>query len=306
MTERLYSVYVHITPKEKRYIGITSLPVNDRWQNGLGYRKNTYFFRAIQKYGWQNIQHKVLLDDLNEDEATAVEKWLISQYRTNESQYGFNLTSGGERGKEYNDDIKQKMSENRKGIYNGDKHYCYGKHPSEWAGKDGFQKTVEMASERWSGPNNPQKLNPRYGENHPLFGRKIAQDVVRTMCNSRKNRKLTDDDAMNILREYYENSITQNAIATKYGISRQTVGDIVLRRLYAHLNFECDHQARWQKAKSDRVNKISRPIGKLDENGQVVIKSESIKKMAEEVGWSVTGIGKHLKNRVKNPVFIYL
>ena len=307
MTERLYSVYVHITPKDKRYIGITSLPVNDRWQNGLGYRKNTYFFRAIRKYGWQNIQHKVLLDDLNEDEATAVEKWLINQYRTNESQYGFNLTSGGERGKEYNDDIKRKMSENRKGIYNGDKHYCYGKHPSEWAGKDGFQKTVEMARERWSGPNNPQKINPRFGKDNHNFGKVYTKEEVWKKRESKKHLfKLNEEIITEIFKMYFEEYCTYEVIAKKYNLSFSTVGEIIRREIYCHVDCPYNYEDRHKKAKQDRITKISRPVAKIDIKGNIVIKANSVKELSEIVDWSVAGITNHLKNRVKNPVFIYL
>ena len=55
MNENNYTVYMHISPSNKRYIGITSKSVNKRWNNGLGYIKNDHFWRAIQKYGWNNF-----------------------------------------------------------------------------------------------------------------------------------------------------------------------------------------------------------------------------------------------------------
>ena len=53
-----WTVYVHISPSNKYYVGITKLKPHERWgKNGYGYR-NQIFYRVIQKYGWENIQQK--------------------------------------------------------------------------------------------------------------------------------------------------------------------------------------------------------------------------------------------------------
>lgn len=49
MEERIWKVYMHTSPSNKRYIGITKRKVNKRWQNGNGYKHNTYFTNAIKK-----------------------------------------------------------------------------------------------------------------------------------------------------------------------------------------------------------------------------------------------------------------
>ena len=65
MMEHKYTVYMHITPSNKRYIGITCQDVQQRWRNGKGYKKNQAFFNAIKKYGWDNIRHDVVERDLD-------------------------------------------------------------------------------------------------------------------------------------------------------------------------------------------------------------------------------------------------
>ena len=66
-----YTLYVHITPNNKYYIGITSQNPYTRWgHNGMGYfdrrrKVQLPFWRAIQKYGWENIQHVILLNNLS-------------------------------------------------------------------------------------------------------------------------------------------------------------------------------------------------------------------------------------------------
>ena len=55
-----YTVYKHISPNGKQYVGITKQDVVKRWANGEGYKNCTYFYNAIQKYGWENFQHIIL------------------------------------------------------------------------------------------------------------------------------------------------------------------------------------------------------------------------------------------------------
>ena len=45
----MWTVYEHITPSGKRYIGITSQKPEKRWSNGRGYDKGSAFRRAIDK-----------------------------------------------------------------------------------------------------------------------------------------------------------------------------------------------------------------------------------------------------------------
>lgn len=111
-------VYCH-TNKEngKRYIGITSNIPSVRWANGNGYKHNAYFTSAIKKYGWKNFEHEIILADIDEETAKALEKMLIGLYRTNDREYGYNLSDGGEpmSGKKHSEETKRKMSESAKG-----------------------------------------------------------------------------------------------------------------------------------------------------------------------------------------------
>lgn len=128
-----WTVYEHITPSGKRYIGITIRKnPNKRWRNGTGYRKDTPFGKAIEKYKWENIQHNIVSTDLTEKEAKWLENYLICYYRTFvgfKDCKGYNCTLGGDGtvGWKQSDDAKRKQSEAHK----GDKNPQYGKHPTE-------------------------------------------------------------------------------------------------------------------------------------------------------------------------------
>lgn len=92
-----YVLYIHITPNKKVYIGISSKSnINERWRSGRGYQNNTYFYRAILKYGWKNIEHKILFDGLTEEEAKQKEIETIAKYKSNNKKFGYNLSIGGE------------------------------------------------------------------------------------------------------------------------------------------------------------------------------------------------------------------
>lgn len=93
---KLYAVYIHITPSNKVYVGLTSQNVKNRWNNGYGYLTNKHFFRSIKKYGWANIQHIIYATGLDEEKAKETEKQLIKKYNSTNIKCGYNITQGGD------------------------------------------------------------------------------------------------------------------------------------------------------------------------------------------------------------------
>lgn len=89
-----YYVYKHTLPNGKVYIGITRQEPEKRWKRGLGY-EGCVFFSAVQKYGWDNINHEILYDGLTEEQACDKEIELIAQYKSNDRRYGYNVSAGG-------------------------------------------------------------------------------------------------------------------------------------------------------------------------------------------------------------------
>lgn len=128
--EKNYKVYMHIFPNGKAYIGITRQDPKARWGGGNGYARNEYMYRAIKKYGWENIEHIVLFDGLSKNDACEIEKELIKKHKTNNKNFGYNIESGGQcsslaestkqklreahTGKRASEETKDKMSASRK------------------------------------------------------------------------------------------------------------------------------------------------------------------------------------------------
>ncbi len=93
--ENCYTVYMHICPNNKKYIGITKLKTEERWKKGKSYKNCILFNRAIEKYKWENIKHKILYTNLTKEEAEQKEIELIAKYKSNNSKYGYNIENGG-------------------------------------------------------------------------------------------------------------------------------------------------------------------------------------------------------------------
>lgn len=117
-----YTVYMHICPNGKYYIGITSMDTPKRWNKGYGYKpyKNSkgcpYFYKAILKYGWENIKHYILYIELQKEDAEQIEIELITSIcHSNNPNFGYNISNGGNSAGRHSELTKQKMSENKKG-----------------------------------------------------------------------------------------------------------------------------------------------------------------------------------------------
>ena len=107
----LWSVYKHISPSGKIYVGISS-NIKNRWA-GKGYYyhlSDTYFSRALKKYGWENFTHEIITKSLTKKQACALEKELISLYK--EKGISYNITDGGEgySGKHSKQHIKNRVN----------------------------------------------------------------------------------------------------------------------------------------------------------------------------------------------------
>ena len=153
--ENNYTVYKHTFPNGKIYVGITCQKPQNRWgKDGSGYKNQTLIYRAIQKYGWDNIKHTILCEKLSEEAACKKEQEFISIFNSANPKYGYNNTYGGEHckhtlisrsklskaklGKPSNrknctlsEESKLKISKSKKGKLVGADNPMYGKHHTE-------------------------------------------------------------------------------------------------------------------------------------------------------------------------------
>lgn len=120
VTNNHYTVYMHIFPNGKRYIGLTGQNVKQRWRkDGNGYKPQKLVYSAIKKYGWNNIEHIIIVENLTVFEASNLEKTIIGKFNTTDPNLGYNQSIGGENspiGVKRSEETKRKLSISHKGI----------------------------------------------------------------------------------------------------------------------------------------------------------------------------------------------
>ena len=107
----MFTVYMHVNKaNQKKYIGITSQKPEDRWGSNGRHYSNQYFAKAIKKYGWDGFDHFILCEGLEEDEAKEMEIALIAEHSSNDSDFGYNCTIGGDGATKYYTDEERKLA----------------------------------------------------------------------------------------------------------------------------------------------------------------------------------------------------
>jgi group I intron endonuclease len=162
-----YIVYKHTCPNGKVYIGITRNNPLARWNGGHGYRNNKHFYNAICKYGWENIQHEILFDDLTKEEAEQKEIELIALHRSNNAKYGYNHENGGNSTGKMSEETKHKISESLKGIERG-----------------AMSEETRLKVSR-------SRKGKCVGEQHPMFQKKMSEETKKKLSEKLKGRKIS-------------------------------------------------------------------------------------------------------------------
>lgn len=80
-------------------------------------------------------------------------------------------------------------------------------------------------------------------------------------------RKLTDNQVIDLIKDYVHNTPTHQELADKYDVSRGTVQDILLRRVYRNVVISCDLELEL-KSTLDR-NRKRKAIGNRNKNAKL-------------------------------------
>ena len=117
-------IYAHINKQNNKvYIGQTIQNPNTRFGNdgnNYNYNRNNLFYNAIQKYGWNNFEHKIIytIESESKDDLllalNSLEEQEILKYNSCNREYGYNIECGGKNASK-SDATKQKISNSLKG-----------------------------------------------------------------------------------------------------------------------------------------------------------------------------------------------
>ena len=213
--EEKFCVYMHINKiNGKRYIGQTIRQdnINYRWNYGEGYKKCPHFYRAIQKYGWDNFEHYIIQKNLTKEEANKLEELNILAYNTTNPDFGYNLQSGGSH-YSISDEVRQKFSNAKK----GENHPMYGKHHTEIAkqrmsasrkGKkisDEHKRKITIAVNNMSDITKQKMSEAKKGEKHPMYGKHHTEETKQKMNNAKKDIHWINKD--NVSKMVKENEL---------------------------------------------------------------------------------------------------
>ena len=191
MSTEEWSVYKHTSPNGKIYIGVTHQKPEYRWRNGEGYKSNTHFYNAIQKYGWSDITHEIIADGLIESDALALEKELVEKYKSSDRRYGYNIAEGGH---VLSDESRKKIGNTRK----------LRKIPSPTTGKHLSAETRAKISEsnkgnkchtEWTEEQKERVRKSKRGSKNPNYGKPMPEEKLKALVelNSKPVIKIEGD-----------------------------------------------------------------------------------------------------------------
>lgn len=210
--KEIYTVYKHIFPNNKIYIGITKKSPEIRWNKGKGYKLCPLMNKAIEKYGWDNVRHEILFTNLSKKEAEQKEIELIKKYQCNNSKYGYNIENGGNCCGTHSEETKRKIGEKSKG-----RQTRLGKHITKehiqklhegrmkkyketgYYGNKGYMHTEEYKkkmSKVLTGIKRSEETKKKISEaqkgNKNCIGRFMSQETRKKIGNANRGRKLTE------------------------------------------------------------------------------------------------------------------
>ena len=239
-----WCVYKHTSPSGKSYVGMTINTIN-RWKNGKGYKSQKVFWKAIQKYGWENFSHDIVAIGLSFEEAQQKEISLIKELDSTNPKHGYNMTKGGDYvplsfhtpesiektrktkkakleagfhtakyGTKMSEEQKKKISEARKGKYAGKNHPMYGTHPSEETRRRMSESAKRKVITDEHRRNLSRALKGKYaGEKCPFYGKKLPPERVDRMRHTSKNIPVLQyDKDGNLLGEWESMAIAGRAL----------------------------------------------------------------------------------------------
>ena len=241
-----YKIYVHINKTNgKMYIGQTKMQIQNRWRkNGEGYKprgsSDTYFWRAIQKYGWDNFEHIILIDNLSLEAANIIEEELIKKYNTIDRECGYNIKFGGDN-YDMPESSKQKLSisaKERMNNYSAEEMKIIGAKISKALTGEGNGFYGKHHTEETK-----QKMRANHahlkGENHPMFNYHHSEETKQRWSEKRKGKNLCADNPNARAVVQYDKNMTFIKIflsikeaAQSVGVQPQTVMNCCKGRLH--------------------------------------------------------------------------
>lgn len=234
-------MYRHIFPNKKSYVGqakqyegksIESSLRKRFGNNGYGYH-TMRVYRAIEKYGWENIVTEVLETDIPDDYIDEKEKFYIEKFNSSIDGNGYNIENGGNGKKTVHKSTRVKISKAQT-WQKGKNNPRYGKHCTDETKeliRKGLSEYYETHDGYWSDKKMPDSAREKLSkstkerfknkENHPMYGRKCSEIQKKILSDINSKRVLKYD----LFGQYACSYKSATYAAKEYGCEISAIGN---------------------------------------------------------------------------------
>jgi group I intron endonuclease len=207
----------------------------NRYSKEIRFSKwNRLIIRAFKKYGFDNFVFEIIESGIINNKLSELEIKYIKLHQSNNRQYGYNLTIGGEGtvGLKWNNISKQKLSKKMIGKYIGENNPFYGKHHSH----DVVSKIIESnhrrkgiktkcqpesvkrkisLSKMGSIPWNKGKKYPQIsGENNPNYKKIDCLNLIKMVNGGKKYKEICN--VLNIAQSCFYRKLKEFNLERSY------------------------------------------------------------------------------------------
>ena len=111
--KRDHKIYVYTNKVNgKVYVGRTCATLKVRaGRGGKNYKRCSLFWKAIQKYGWENFEGEIIEEGLTNNEASEKEVFYIEKFEAYNPDKGYNIIKDSREGQ---DTVRKNMSKSQR------------------------------------------------------------------------------------------------------------------------------------------------------------------------------------------------
>jgi group I intron endonuclease len=161
----------------------------------------------------------------------------IEQYKSNDRNYGYNLTDGGDglSGYKHSDESRQKISISLKGKIPWNRGITLSdetklkqslshlNHPGYWKDRKLSKSHVDNLSK--------SHMGLQSGESHPMYGKHHTEEsknkISKSLSGKTKESKISESDRIRIINLRKNNNMTYDQLAKMFGVGRTTIFRVI-------------------------------------------------------------------------------
>lgn len=309
MIDNDYKVYKHTSPNGKCYIGITRQDPKMRWRkDGSGYIKNTYFWNAIQKYGFENFKHEILFSGLTKEEAEQKEIELIAFYQSDNRNFGYNIEHGGNSVGKLSDETKKKIAlanknrspETREKLRNavlGKKFSIEVRQKMSQSriGREFSEDSRKKISDALTGIKRSDETKQKISDSKS--GKKLTEEHKQKISESNKGRIVSEETRKKISEANTGRIMSEEQKRRLSEVNMGHKGTPLTKEHKELLSYLATHRTEEQLEKMANAKK--KPIVQLSKDGEFIRKFDSAKDVKEELNIDNSNIVACMKGRQK-------